>query len=859
MRLNKKYLWIISILIFAFYENVQSQIVSFVRYSVENGMAQSQVQTITQDDFGQLWVGTINGISVYDGVAFTNYGVKDGMAEDWVTSSFKDLKGNLWFGHWGGGISKFGKETQAFENINIQEFNEFQSISNFISVDSSSFLFTSLGSGLFLYNIETNKVSKIVYSQTSKSRYITIITKDAKGNLWLGTEEDGVYIFSTSEILSDNITAENITQVEGLSSNQVTSVLEFEDGIWIATKNHGINIIKNSNVEDFLNTKNKVLKIRYLAGGKDLISSNINCMMVDHLNQMWIGTNDQGIQKFETIEGVEYSKPYTTAQGLSFYSINTMFLDSENGIWIGTNVGLNQFISDYFLLYDESVGLINNMIWSIANDGQGNIYLGTNNGISVLENADNFVNDDDIAVRNIDIDGITNVPVNAMFRDSENSLWFATAVGSLYKKTPKGGFEKINIESVFKDIIFSIAEDNSGNIWIGTRAGVARINKNNKRLRFFSDEDGLVPNNIRKIAKDSKGNLWFGGLGGIAKYDGEKFESIKVTEDDKSLVVLSIAVDTVDNVWFGSYTGGLYKYDGKTVTNYNKEDGMTSETPYALAVDQENDIWIGTTFGIERFDQASQRFSHYSRSEGFLGVEVNPNAMTVDENFNIWFGTILGAVKYNPNSDAINKAKPVAILRSLQINLEPAEFPFDAEFMPEENNLTFEYIGVSLNNSNKVRYEYMLEGIDNRWKETSSRDAFYSNLDPGKYKFILKAFNADDIESDTIEYAFRIETPFYDSYWFYGIQIFIIIIMLVLAVFYGRKTGGSRVATVLASVAIIIGYEYGVNYAEDSLEDVIGNVAFIKVGLNAMLGFLLFPVETFIKKVIVKADEITED
>ena len=82
--------------------------------------------------------------------------------------------------------------------------------------------------------------------------------------------------------------------------------------------------------------------------------------------------------------------------------------------------------------------------------------------------------------------------------------------------------------------------------------------------------------------------------------------------------------------------------------------------------------------------------------------------------------------------------------------------------------------------------------------------------------------------------------------------------MLVLAVFYGRKTGGSRIATILASIAIIIVFEYGINYVEDYFEGQIGNVVFIKVGLNALLGLILFPVEAIIKKKLIKTHADSE-
>ena len=85
--------------------NCLGQSSNFVNYSVEDGLVQSQVQTINQDAAGNLWIGTINGVSYYNGLEFKSIKRKDGLAEDWITSSCMDKSGNLWFGHWGGGVS----------------------------------------------------------------------------------------------------------------------------------------------------------------------------------------------------------------------------------------------------------------------------------------------------------------------------------------------------------------------------------------------------------------------------------------------------------------------------------------------------------------------------------------------------------------------------------------------------------------------------------------------------------------------------------------------------------------------------------------------------------------------------------
>jgi ligand-binding sensor domain-containing protein len=84
-----------------------AQTTSFITYGVEQGLVQSQVQTVVQDNSGNLWIGTLAGLSRYNGMGFENFSRKDGLAEDWVTTSYKDKKGDIWFGHWAGGVSRY--------------------------------------------------------------------------------------------------------------------------------------------------------------------------------------------------------------------------------------------------------------------------------------------------------------------------------------------------------------------------------------------------------------------------------------------------------------------------------------------------------------------------------------------------------------------------------------------------------------------------------------------------------------------------------------------------------------------------------------------------------------------------------
>lgn len=839
-----------SVLFFVLSLTLNGQVVNFIQYGVEHGLPQSQVNTVTQDNNGNLWVGTVSGLASWNGIEFKRYGLADSLAEEWITSSFKASNGDLFFGHWGGSITRYDAVTKQFESIHIEKFNSYQEVSDFEEdTTHHKIIFSTKGSGLFVYDTDSQKVQRYeISTEVDGSRLVTCLHRGENGNLWVGTENEGIFILKLTDLYDINkeTIPRRLNKSNGLSNNQIRDITLFNNETWIATR-AGINYVNTESLNQAISGKANAT-IQLLDSESSLSTNNIANLTKDGHGNLWIGTMDRGAIKCVNDNNAYKFHQYSIEQGLSFYNVKCLFVDREKTVWIGTDVGLNQYISDYFTLYDQTLGISSNVIWSITPDNKGNIWLGTNNGVSQLINADN-INNDSLSVGKYKIKGLSDVPVMSVYYDKNGTVWMATANGLLFKRTLNGNYEKINIEAHVHDIIYSICEDDEDNIWLGTRSGAAKINKTTHKMSLYTEEDGLGGNNIYKIIKGADGTMWFAVLGGkLSSYKNGEFRIYDAKDGLKHQLVLSLASDQLGNIWLGCYTGGLYKYDGKMFTNYNKTHGMKSETPYSIIADLNDDIWFGTTYGVEKFDQKRQVFEHYGKTEGFLGVQVNPNASCIDAKGNIWFGTILGAVKYNPNVHYKNSVKPVVTLDNLFINQELSEFPFDNEFSSERNNLTFNFTGIALNMPGKLEYQYRLIGHKKEdWVSTPVRNAPFTNLKAKKYTFQVKAVNADRTESDPVSYVFNVEVPFYQSYWFYFMQILAIGIMLYLAVFFGRKTGGSRTATILATIAIIIVFEYGINYVEDNLEAQIGSIAFIKVGLNALLGIILFPVEEIIK------------
>ncbi|MCC7051601.1 MAG: SpoIIE family protein phosphatase [Bacteroidia bacterium] len=205
---------------------------------------------------------------------------------------------------------------------------------------------------------------------------------------------------------------------------------------------------------------------------------------------------------------------------------------------------------------------------------------------------------------------------------------------------------------------------------------------------------------------------------------------------------------------------------------------MSSDQIFLLVCDNKDRLWIGNNLGIDRMDLKTETFRHYSRYDGFLGVEINPNAVCKDKEGNLWFGSIIGAVKYNSPKEKINQAEPFTSLKTPRLFFKEMEQePEDRVFKYNQNHLTFDFIGASLTNPMRVHYRYMLEGIDTGWSPPVSQNfVTYPDLQPGSYTFKVIASNNDGVwNKEPITYQFKIKPPFWKTWWFYTICLALII------------------------------------------------------------------------------------
>jgi ligand-binding sensor domain-containing protein len=202
---------------------MQAQTTSFINYGMDQGLVQNQVQSITQDNEGNLWVGTIAGLSKYNGTVWTSFTKNTNLAEDWVTCSYKDKDGNIWFGHWAGGVTRFNAMTQKQENLNLEEYTRFKSIRGITQDFTGKFWIATEGAGVFIFDAQTEKMYSLSMRDGLSSNTVYDICQDDKQNVWMATDS-GLTVFNLNKPIANTSSFIRISPKNGLFSKNITAI-----------------------------------------------------------------------------------------------------------------------------------------------------------------------------------------------------------------------------------------------------------------------------------------------------------------------------------------------------------------------------------------------------------------------------------------------------------------------------------------------------------------------------------------------------------------------------------------------------------------------------------------------------------
>ncbi|MGD1843275.1 MAG: two-component regulator propeller domain-containing protein [Thermonemataceae bacterium] len=770
------------------YLQLAAQQYNFRVYSLDDGLPQSEVHDILQDQRGAIWLATNGGgVCRFNGRSFQVVNQKKGLTNNKVKKLFEDSKGHLWF------ITERG--INRYNGHSITTFTEkegFTSGSKFRMVEDPQ-------GKLWVVVKQEMSVSKILYFQNNQfvdfsAQYLPLIKNNQiedillteGGKLLIGTQK-GLYEFD-----GDQLSLSPLNKKDELAGKRIVPLLkDSQDRLWLLY-DMGINT-------QLAYYKNKQLTTITLDEEK-IEPNNYLTIYEDKTKGIWLSFDDYGMGRFTDDLSRQY---FNKNNGLPSDMIVSIYQDSEENMWFGTSgAGLVKYVGEQFINFDEKDGLDSDFVWTIFQDSQDNIWFGTSGdrGIGGLCKYDGkqVTKVGQGRANNLKrVKDIHELPSGALLIATYEGLW----------QYSNGNFTKVNSRYGIPlgAQVSSICETRAGDLWFGT-IGYGAISYQSGDITLFNTQKkNVVSNLVRDIIEDNKGNIWIATQYGVSKWNGKAIQNFGRNEGMLSDYVIHLDKDNKGNIWMATF-GGVTRFDGKVFTTYTTEDGLPSNSIYSLIFTKQKEIWAGTQKGIAKLSLDEKyrlsRVKTYGIYEGFTGIENNSNAIFQDAQNNIWFGTVKGAIRYAPVLENGISRTPIVNITHLRLFFKEvrwtkspykqyheglqawSKLPKVLKLPYHLNHVSFDFEGLQYSVPEGIRYKWMLENVDKEWTPaTYKNEAVYPNLPPGKYTFKIIASNSDGIwTSQPTIYRFEILPPFWKTVVFKILLIVLIVLLLFLTI-----------------------------------------------------------------------------
>ncbi len=549
---------------------------TFQNYSPKNGLANHYVNTIIEDQFHLITVGTIDGLSVIDKVKgkVSNYSVKDGLPSNNVTCFCLDPRIGLWTGTNKGLCIWDGKkviQVPFFQNYNIS-----------CSLYSTKFgVIIGTNKGLYKQNGKEFEIVSDSLNITCLSQY------PSDDNIYVGTE-NGLHLIDLEKRTSTIFHVNN-----GLIDENITSVLCQKNGTtWIGSK---------TGLISFDGKEFAYYNIR-----SDNNSNHIRSLLIDFEDNLWVGTHN-GLYKYR---GKGFTV-YNRQDGLGGAFVYQIIRDKNRNLWIGTEAnGVYKFANGFFKNYSTKDGLRDNKVSAILPMEDGSVWFGTDKGISVLKNE---------VIENLPQEKIfiQQAPINCFYKDSKGNIWIGGQNGLTCLKKTGHKIMPIHYTLPVKPLdkdgysVWSVIEDNNGVIWVGTYLkGIYKLENNQFKYQPISTPKPVI--SAFDFCKDAFGNIYAGTLDGVLMFNPRTANYKIISEKDglSSELVYAIGMSKDQRyLWAGTNQGinriNIRKLQNGIVENlsYGKADGFSGveSNTHGVYADADSSIWFGTVNGLIKY------------------------------------------------------------------------------------------------------------------------------------------------------------------------------------------------------------------------------------------------------------------
>jgi ligand-binding sensor domain-containing protein/two-component sensor histidine kinase len=699
---------------------------TFLSYSTAQGLPQSQVTSIAQDENGFLWVGTLGGLAKFNGKDFESFTSEDGLLNNRITFlSF--INGQLWIGH-EGGVSKMG--VNGFSKWSLSSEERKTNVSDIVEFDGR-IIFSTNGAGMF--SLIGNKLTPIKIPGEDHER---VRDFEIHNNFIFAGTRAGVFYSDDLKVW---------TAIQGTEDFNISSIKKHNGGIYIST------------MQDGLFKYDPIQKKIERVGGIDFPQTLRFCYF-DSNDRLWINTYD-GIWR---LKGTNTELKLNEGNGLPMEAIQAVFEDKNGNIWFGSEgKGLLRFTGERFVYFDQSTGLTSDLVLSVNQDENGTFWLGTfDKGLVRMGNRGD--------ISNIEIGNNT---VWCSILDVDGLNWFGTGEGLIGMDGTKVTKEYFQEEGTPGNKITALLKVSSNSFYVGGSNGVSFYQKGTIRPL-----KGKLTETVRSFCKVGNKIYCATDKGLFVIKDGRTHEV-----GSFSNTIYSLVSDNEGKLWVGTEEG-LFVYDGTLLKNISFSKDPASNFINFL-VRRDNTLFVGTNNGLymlKSLDQSKPTVVKYGIGEGVVNLETNLNSSFIDKKGRLWFGTASGLVCFRPEYESGVISFPSLVLKNILINYQQVDFtnftdqidkfgmPANLDLPYSKNNISFELEGIALANYPGMQFQFRLEGLEGGWSPPNNNtNITYNALPAGDYIFHGRCIDSRGKFSEEILIPFTIRQAFYRTWWFF--------------------------------------------------------------------------------------------
>ncbi len=733
----------------------------FKAFEALSDITSSKATVIVEDSIGYLWIGTEEGLYRFDGQTiypyFTEVNNPKSLPSNGINNLVLDHEDNLWIGT-KAGICKYNREFNDFTMVSDR--SEMKGFANcFIkvfTVDKTGQLFVAYNQVVYAYDKSAGQFSKVVKLDRGG---ISSMIFDDQNNLWIGNlSNGGLFCFDLKkkELIPF---LNNPSNSQSISINEIKTLAISGQTLWIGTIGKGI---------DAYDLKNKKFKHYFF---RKNLENYINSIFISRDKKVWV-CSLCSFKLFNPESGNFYdyykdlNNPYSVGK-----SLQSIYEDRAGNLWNihsfgGIRLARNNIPFKHPEVAEEKFWTTSEkIITTMAHDGMGQFWISNYTmGIDIL----NLKKGTSIRLRHEENNNrsIPDGIIFCSFLDSKKHMWIGSYLGGLQNYNPGTNDFDFYLHnprdslSIASNDVRSISEDSNGDLWLAThRQGVDRFDIRKKVFYHYNIKNNhLCDQYTNQVLVDSRGNLWVAtvwGLGFLQK--GEHlFKNFHNNKKDTTSIsnneIQTVYEDQLHNIWIGT-NDGLNKFDYKTQKFSHYSSGLKSKHIASIISDKKNNLWVSTSTGISKFNPVTLQFNNYNQNYGILSKEFYDRSRSIDSSGILFFGGSNGYDFFNPDSVKSEIRKPTVILTDFKLFNRSIYSRSDSLIIDRhisyakkiflnyfQNSIIFNYQAINLTESKKIVYAYKLDGFDKNWVNAEkAREANYTNLNPGKYTFRVKA------------------------------------------------------------------------------------------------------------------------